>query len=114
MAVQPLIIEDFGDQLVATVTFQKNGANANPDTVRWIVRAPDGTETPYAEGDAEWAHPSTGVYQLYFLPATPATTAQDWQVRCEGISTDPDGVTQAAQGTVRIRGTPFLTASIDP
>jgi hypothetical protein len=57
------------------------GALADPTTVRWKVRAPDGTETLYADDAPETEHPSAGIYTFTFTPSTPGS----WVIRVEGL-----------------------------
>jgi hypothetical protein len=86
----------------------------NPDTVRFKTRSPSGTETTYLQSHAQVAHPATGVWTLSWLPSEPSAATADWVVRCEGISTSVGGVTQAAEGTVRVRASRVSGASLTP
>jgi hypothetical protein len=109
MPLQPQLIEDYGDQLTASVTFKTaSGVNADPDEVRFITRSPAGDEASYASDHAQVSNPAVGVWILRWTPSA----AGDWWVRCEGVSSTPGGVTQAAEGQVRVRASQFTTASI--
>lgn len=76
---------DLGDRFKATVTFtDDNGTAADPTTVTFTVRQPDGTDTDYVYGTAsEVTKTATGAYKLLLT----ASSAGLWAVRVKGTGT---------------------------
>lgn len=103
-----MAVYDFGDRLRITGTWSQNETPTSPTTVRWRVRAPNGTETAITASGSGYTltTDATGVHSLRFTP----TAAGLWVVRGEGLGT----VEQAFEVTFRVKASAFATASVAP
>lgn len=95
-------VYDVGDAVELTATFKVDGEEADPTTVRFRIRKPDGNiENFQWPGDVPTLHhPSTGNFLLVYQPATKGF----YRYRIEGTGL----AVGVEEGTFKVRYSEFV------
>lgn len=92
---------DVGDLAACTVTFaDSDGDPADPSTVRFKVRRPDGTTSTWTHGvDSEVVKTAVGAYRVHL----DLTGSGIWGFRFEGTGS----IQAAVEGSLQVNGSAF-------
>lgn len=94
---------DIGDLRYITIAFvDEAGVAADPTTVTFRLRTPDGTETSYVYGtDPEVERTAVGAYRFALTPSVSGPHHYRW--------VGAGAVAEAEEGFIRVRGSAFTT-----